>query len=48
MELLRVIKILKALKSRLLALAVLTLEEKENIGLLNDRRIEQENCVKEW
>ena len=47
MELLRVIKILKARKSRLLALAVLTLEEKENIELLNDRRIEQENCVKE-
>lgn len=44
---LRVIKILKAWKSRLLALAVLTLEKKENIGLLNGRRIEQENCVKE-
>lgn len=44
---LRVIKILKARKSRLWALAVLTLEKKENIGLLNDRRIEQENCVKE-
>lgn len=41
MELLRVIKILSAQKNRLLALAVLTQEEKEDIGLLNDGRIEQ-------